>query len=160
MGFVDNIEMSLCLTLDNENSSDMFDMIHSNFLEVADIWTDKFLIGTDFKDVDELPPAHADSLKRESWTSRTNAYNAYRAHRAMIERAVEEGVENLLIVEDDAVLRPSYFDSVVAEAGKFLDSNHWDMIYFGSYYRKAIVIYNRTLFPTTPFWFSGGQYTF
>ena len=136
MGFIDNIEMSLCLTLDNEESSNMFDMIHSNFLEVADIWIDKFLVGTDCKDVDELPPVHADSVKRKSWTDRTNAYNAYRAHRAMIERAVDEGVENLLIVEDDAVLRPAYFEWVVSEASLFLDSNPWDMIYLGSYYRK------------------------
>ena len=64
--FLTSIDLSLCLTLDREeaevqpSSEAMFDMVHSNFLEVGDIWLDRFIAGKGevchIVDTDELPP--------------------------------------------------------------------------------------------------------
>ena len=145
--FLTSIDLSLCLTLDREeteteaSSEAMFDMVHSNFLEVGDIWLDRFIAGKGedchIVDTDELPPDLEGSCPRESWRARPNAYNAWKAHREIIKNGIHHNAENLLIVEEDCVLRPSYFDWVLNGASEFLMTQNWDMIYFGSYYRKS-----------------------
>lgn len=63
------------------------------------------------------------------WTEGGGAWGCMQSHRQVLERALMDRVDRLLVLEDDAVLRPAF----AAEVGRFLDRvpPDWDQLMLG-----------------------------
>lgn len=81
-------------------------------------------------DVEECPPMLPGSTDYPTWWNRPNAFNAWLCHKQIITRAKKEGVESLLLLEDDSVFEED-FDEVMTNA--HLDRCGFDMLYLGWY---------------------------
>lgn len=68
-----------------------------------------------------------------AWVKRPNSYNAFLCFLKIVERAKEDGVESLLILEDDAFTTPD-FPEVLAKAWDQLQGvdPHWHALYLGA----------------------------
>lgn len=66
---------------------------------------------------------------KESWNGHTsNAFYCYQAHRKILERAITEGVQNLLLLEDDVQLLDNFeINMEILEKSGIT----WDMYYGG-----------------------------
>lgn len=67
-----------------------------------------------------------------------NASHCYVCHRKILEKAHEDKVNNILLLEDDLVIQPN-FDEVVAKATQQIEEAQlpWDMLYYGAINRWA-----------------------
>lgn len=63
------------------------------------------------------------------WRQGNGAWGCYRSHLALIERCLNEGVESVLLLEDDAVF-PTGFSAAAAQFLNALPDN-WQMAYLG-----------------------------
>lgn len=88
--------------------------------------------GTDHTDVNELPPKLPKSTNYPTWWASPNAYNAWLSHEKILRKAYQDGVENLLLVEDDAFLEND-FKEILKSIEPTLEKTQWDMLYFGCY---------------------------
>ena len=65
-----------------------------------------------------------------------NHYNAFLCHKKMIQRAIDEGRNNLLILEDD-----SYFINdrreLFEKANEFSNKENWDILYMGWWMKRT-----------------------
>ena len=59
-----------------------------------------------------------------------NHCNAFLSHKVMAARAIEEGLEEVLFLEDDAYFTSRYED-VLEKVSDGIDSLDWDMMYLG-----------------------------
>jgi hypothetical protein len=66
-----------------------------------------------------------------SWAHGAGAYAHFMGMQAIIRQAKDEGVENLLFVEDDCVLTDE-FDEVVEAATQQVPVGDWDILYYGA----------------------------
>lgn len=134
MGLISNIELTKVLLLDKRYH--FWPDILSQCQNV-DINPEPFMVGRghnfkyDYEDTDELPPQLPASTSYPSWW-KPQTYNAWKSHRKIFEEAQSRNVNNLLLMEDDAIIEPD-FATIIAEAEPFFLMNNWDMIYFGCY---------------------------
>lgn len=63
------------------------------------------------------------------WRANAGAWGCYRSHLRILKQAIEDGVDSVLIFEDDAVFAPDFAE----RCREFLDAlpPDWDMIYLG-----------------------------
>lgn len=63
------------------------------------------------------------------WKNGQGAWGCYRTHVRIIEDALNDGLDRVLLLEDDAVFRPDFTERAI----RFLNAlpDKWDMIYFG-----------------------------
>ena len=83
-------------------------------------------------DLNELPPLYPQSLNYPSWTTKPFAYNAWQCHTKIIRQAQQDGIGNLLMLEDDIFFEEDFIE-ILDKIEDFFNSNAWDMIYFGWY---------------------------
>lgn len=83
-----------------------------------------------------LPASLYNRINKESppssWKSGIGAYYFHLGVRGILQAALDDGVENLLFIEDDLFFTED-FDEVVEKATKQLaDLPDWDMLYYGA----------------------------
>ncbi len=83
-----------------------------------------------------LHPARYDQITPQppaGWLHGVGAYAHFCAVQAVVARAKDEGVQNLLFVEDDCVLTDE-FDSVLADANAQIEGRQlrWSLLYYGA----------------------------
>lgn len=88
-------------------------------------------LGTKYK-----PPLLPGSIQYATWFNRVNAYNAFYCHNLMMRRALDEGHNNLMIIEDDIMVEEDFLE-IVGKCEDFFANNEWDMIYFGAYHKNT-----------------------
>jgi hypothetical protein len=86
------------------------------------------LLDTKYDHVDVTPPALR--FGYSAWAKRPNSYNAFLCFKKIIQKAKDDDIETLLLMEDDAVFEPN-FDAVFAKAKTQLPAN-WDAFYLGA----------------------------
>lgn len=59
-----------------------------------------------------------------------NHCNAFLSHQVMLRKAIEENLDNVLFLEDDAYFTSRY-DDVMEKVSDGIDKLEWDMLYFG-----------------------------
>lgn len=133
---INQIERAVCLTLDKR-----IDMGRDVQKQAAkyNINVELFVAGDgagellyDHIDIQELPPKYHGSLSYPSWTTRYNAYNAWLCHNKILKMARQDGINNILMLEDDIIFEED-FSEILEKVTPFFNSNNWDMIYFGWY---------------------------
>ncbi len=83
-----------------------------------------------------LPLSLYNRINREkppgTWRNSLGAYYFHLGFRAIIKSALDDGIENLLYIEDDLFFTPD-FDDVLEKAIVQLDDlPEWDMLYYGA----------------------------
>jgi hypothetical protein len=63
------------------------------------------------------------------WNDGGGAYGCMQSHRQILERAIQDGIKSILVLEDDLVLLPGFADSVKQFLGKVPDD--WDQLMLG-----------------------------
>lgn len=131
-----NIDRTVCLTLDKRYEDAL--KIEAKGYEYG-LNIELFLAGDgqmldhyDHVDTDDLPPRYTNSTNYATWWNRPNAYNAWKCHKKILQKAKQDGIEQLLLLEDDAFFENDLAE-VVTNAYKFLQYSKWDMLYFGWY---------------------------
>lgn len=133
---INQIERAVCLTLDKRIA-----LGRDVVIQAANYGLDVKLFmagdGTlpityDHIDINELPPRYPESLTYPSWTTKPNAYNAWQCHQKIIREAYDDGLNNLLMLEDDVFFEKDFIE-ILEKTTAFFNSNTWDMIYFGWY---------------------------
>jgi hypothetical protein len=128
-----DIDKAICLCLDTRQE---------HWLELEEdlggvgIKMERFIAGDgqtldceyDMIDTNEIPPKMEDSSTYGSWWTRPNAYNAFKCHIKMFEKALEDGCERVLMLEDDAILTNDFEKHL-----KNIDVDGWDALYLGWY---------------------------
>lgn len=123
-------DRAVCLNLDKRFSNR--ERIKKQFGENG-IAVDFFLAGDGkmvaepYDHVDVTPPRRSGY---PAWANRPNSYNAFLCFRKIIERAFNDNVRSLLLIEDDAI-PTNQFSEVLALALKQLPEP-WDMLYLGA----------------------------
>ncbi len=69
------------------------------------------------------------------WRPTAGAWGCYRTHHRLIEQALNEGLESILILEDDALFGSKFAGDVKRFLGRVPDD--WGMLYFGGQHLKA-----------------------
>lgn len=80
----------------------------------------------------------------EWWTKPAGAWGCLRSHTNLIEKALNEGLSEVMVFEDDALFCEDFYD----KANKFLKAvpDDWDMIYFGgNHLKRPVPIDNEVL---------------
>jgi hypothetical protein len=131
-----NIERAVCLTLDKriDDGNSVVAVAAQHNIDV-----ELFIAGDGSSDlpyrhidIQERPPMYNKTLCYPSWISRYNAYNAWLCHNKILKMARQDGVSNILMLEDDVIFEED-FAELLAKVEPFFNSNAWDMIYFGWY---------------------------
>ena len=119
---INSINRAVCLTLDKRIN--LYDSIKDQASKY-NIKTEIFLCGDgsldlkyDHIDIKELPPVYDKSIRYDHWYT-INAYNAWLCHRKIMQKAYEDGCENLLMLEDDIEFEED-FDEVLSKAEPFI----------------------------------------
>jgi len=86
-------------------------------------------------DTPELPPQYLTTNFYPSWINKPNAFNAFLSHRKMIENAIREDRQNILIIEDDVQVEEDFIE-IINKVSPFFESNEWDMIQFGAFHHN------------------------
>jgi len=88
----------------------------------------------DYIDRKDLPPVYENSIDYPTWWVRPNAFNAWHCHKQIMSRFYNDQAkpERLLLLEDDIELSEE-FEDIVWAIDPFIQSNKWDMLYFGCY---------------------------
>tara|TARA_Y100000310_G_scaffold344177_1_gene455549 strand:+ start:134 stop:889 length:756 start_codon:yes stop_codon:yes gene_type:complete len=128
-----DIDKAICLCLDTRQE---------HWLELEEdlgnvgIKMERFIAGDgktldceyDVIDTNETPPKMTGSVGYSSWWTRPNAYNAFKCHIKMFEKALEDGCERVLMLEDDAILTNDFEKHL-----KNVVVGNWDALYLGWY---------------------------
>jgi len=84
-------------------------------------------------DVTTKPPFYPNySTTYATWWNKPHAYNAFLCHQKIIKKAIENNVNNVLILEDDLQIEKDF--DIIFEAVEPNIPQNWDMIYFGAYH--------------------------
>lgn len=59
-------------------------------------------------------------------------YGCFDSHIKVIQEAYDDGLDSILIFEDDVKPTPHYSESIMKQVVKFLKSNEWDIMYLGA----------------------------
>jgi len=88
----------------------------------------------DYIDRKDLPPVYENSIDYPTWWARPNAFNAWHCHKQIMTRFYNdpEKPKRLLLLEDDIILDEE-FEDIVSGIQSFIESDKWDMLYFGCY---------------------------
>lgn len=133
------VDKAVCLVLDKRYDS--WYNIRKDFLVKCGIEPDLFLAGDgelikdspySHLDINSLPPLMGLSTDYPTWWARPNAYNAYLCHKKIIEEALTENVQNLMIIEDDVIVENDV-NAIMEEVLDYLNDKPWDMLYLGHY---------------------------
>jgi hypothetical protein len=65
----------------------------------------------------------------QSWTDGGGAYGCMQSHRQILERAIQDDIESILVLEDDLVLAPDFADKVKQFLQEVPDD--WDQLMLG-----------------------------
>lgn len=114
--------------------------IEKSFKERLNIKVEPFLVGDGslgkdlygHVDVDELPPIYQESISYPTWHRRPNAYNCFLSHKKVLNKALRDGIETLLLLEDDVFIEED-FEEIYNGCINWLTQYTWDMLYLGSY---------------------------
>jgi len=71
------------------------------------------------------------------WTAGSGAWGCYRSHVRILEQCLAEGIESVLILEDDAVFSPTFTEDVKEYLAHV--PMDWEMLYLGGQHLKAMV---------------------
>jgi GR25 family glycosyltransferase involved in LPS biosynthesis len=83
-----------------------------------------------FGEVEVFSAVHGDSCRHPSWwNAGSGAWGCYRSHLQILERAMTEGYQNYMVLEDDSTFDPDFNEKY----SKFLNDlpPDWDMFYLG-----------------------------
>jgi len=127
------IKNAYCLCLDKrqEHWEDLQEQCESRGIKFH-----RFLVGKgelfpkeeyDYID-DPDPPIERWNYGREETVR--NHCNAFLSHKVMLKKAVEEDLDNILFLEDDAYFTSRY-DDVMKKVSDGIDKLEWDMLYLG-----------------------------
>lgn len=65
--------------------------------------------------IDVFPAVDGQLEERpKGWKSQPGAWGCYRSHQAIIERAIADGIERLLVLEDDCTFLPGFSDRLAS----------------------------------------------
>ena len=127
------IDKALCLCLDkrHEEGHDLWNQCESRGIEF-----DPFLVGDGLmfsvekygRIDDRYPPI--ENFSYGNSTTKRHHCNALLSHQAMIRRALEQGAERVLLLEDDAYFTDRYDDVLYKLSDKIKDLDY-DMLYLG-----------------------------
>lgn len=133
---LEHIDLAFCLFLDKRYCPENDSKIFADFYKGADCVIDRFLAGEGklfppeyYQHIDVVPP-HRTGYP--AWVNRPNSYNAFLCFRKMIEQAKKERAENLLIVEDDAVVLPDFKEVYDLARVDLSCDPMWEMLYLGA----------------------------
>ena len=143
MKLLNQIEKSTCLLLD-KRFGNWFELCQQ--AEQHGINLEPFVAGSqnlpflryDHIDEDKLPPRYPQSTNYPTWYTK-QAYNAWKCHKKIIKRALDQGCQNLLMMEDDIQFESDYWE-ILGKTESFFLNNPWDIIYWGAYYYNNQVI--------------------
>jgi GR25 family glycosyltransferase involved in LPS biosynthesis len=76
--------------------------------------------------------------KPDGWISGGGAYGCMQSHRQILERAILDGVQNLLVLEDDLVLCPDFVEKAAAFLADVPDD--WDQLMFGGQHMSSPLV--------------------
>jgi GR25 family glycosyltransferase involved in LPS biosynthesis len=83
-----------------------------------------------------IDPPHEKTIVPPGWYSRgftNNAYYCYLCHRKILERALQDNVKTLLMLEDDCQLMDNAETMLEKASQQMVDQNiQWDMLYLGA----------------------------
>lgn len=85
-------------------------------------------------DTNDFPPKYSNSINYATWYKYNNAYNAFLSHQQMIKEASKEGVQTLLLLEDDIVLNKNY-QEIVKDIVKHINYVNYDLLCLGGFYQ-------------------------
>lgn len=67
-----------------------------------------------------------------------HAYNAFLCYQKIIRKANEDGIETMLLLEDDVVFMPNFQDVFQCASQELLSTNkQWDLFYLGASHKKG-----------------------
>lgn len=145
-GILSSIERAYCLVLDKR--WEFMPTIVENFNKL-DLWHKaRFYIcgdgsnidlSYDHIDVKELPPKYPNSTDYPTWWARPNAYNAWLCHFKILQEALASGYKHILLMEDDAIIEPDFFE-ILEKVEKKLANINIDMLYLGAYHYPGSTI--------------------
>lgn len=134
-----SIDRAVCLTLDKRIK---YARELCKDAKIYDIDLQLFIAGNgqydlfyDHIDGTDLPPMIPGKSLQEgiyTWYQSPEMYNAFLCHKEIITKAYNDGVEVLLMMEDDAVFADD-FDHIIEQVDEYFQNNNWDVIYLGSY---------------------------
>lgn len=134
------LKISRAVCLVHDSRLEQFNTIESSFGDHG-IKVTRFLCGdgkvlppTDYQHIDvEVPPGwvHAHGLHRPPM------YNARLCHYKIINQAVVDGCDNILMLEDDATIMDDFEETLDTVVPYFM-THAWDMIYFGWFHTQEV----------------------
>ena len=136
------VKKAYCLCLDKreEHWLDLKKQVESKGLEF-----NRFLVGSgeifpkeEYSHIDEDNPVvdmwgyggHQTDADETVTKKKQNHYKAFLSHQAMARKALEDGDEKVLFLEDDAYFTDR-FDEVVSKAEEHIGEIEYDMLYLG-----------------------------
>lgn len=76
--------------------------------------------------------------KPDGWISGGGAYGCMQSHRQILERAILDGIQNLLVLEDDLVLCPDFLEKAAAFLADVPDD--WDQLMLGGQHMSSPLV--------------------
>lgn len=84
-------------------------------------------------DTEDLPPIFKQSTQYPTWREKPHAFNAWMCHNAILNDALDNGYNRILLLEDDV----EFAEDLDEALDNFENSYPWDMFYFGCFHDKS-----------------------
>jgi len=136
------IDKIMCLCLDKRKG--MWDALAEDVYDVFDKPMERFICGHsadpdleyDYIDETEVPPNQAFAYGNDTMI---HHYNAYCCHKAMAYKALDSDCNNVLFLEDDALILTVRAHKILEDQRirRFIKSEAWDIIYLGWWLKDA-----------------------